>query len=432
MPFYKISEETGRIEIYFENFPSNSTRQFLKENRWRWNPTKKCWWNFDNDHSRKIAEKLCPTTIKPIKKQQKEEGMLQKGICGLSAFWAVINERSLIIAGSGEITGYGYDQRECSPWHDVRDKIQDIKVLNGITTIGKRAFYDFSNLLTVELSGTITSIQDYAFSGCRKLESIRLPNYLRELGMRAFRGCTSLRELHIPQSVEIIGGDCFQNWTPQQTIYRTKRDVRTGQYIETAYSPNSTQDGTVSEIFFEDFVAVTTNNHCVQSGHIVETIQAKVNVLRRDGTVQAVMLPARYCQICKKYTIGAWQFEKLKSLGVIMCRIVHETAVNGNSSGNFYSDLSPESILKQYGYSVNAADDLSEEQRRQILVNLMETGICKQTQILSHLSWLIQTREGRADLLDAVWKWKNDRDFVDSYQMGTGRVVAIRSLKVRG
>ena len=111
--------------------------------------------------------------------------------------------------------------------------------------------------------------------------------------------------------------------------------------------------------------------------------------------------------------------------------MVHEKYQQTGSSADFYDSLSPESILKQSGYSVGAKDDLTDEQRRQILICLMESGICSKQKITSHLSWLIQSREGRMDLVNAVYKWTTDRGFVDSYKMGSGRVVAMKALRVR-
>lgn len=208
-------------------------------------------------------------------------------------------------------------------------------------------------------------------------------------------------------------------------------DSRTGNSVERVYTPSGSDINNLSEICFEDFVCVTTNNYCLRSGHIFENIQAKVCLLRHDGSLKIVTIPAGFCCSCKKYSIGRWQFEELRKTGVLLCRVVQESSYQKGGGHDYYSDLSPESILKQYGYSVSATDGLSDEQRQQILVCLMESGICSKQKITAHLSWLIQSREGRTDLLDAVWKWKSDRNFVDLYKLGEARVVAMRSLKVK-
>ena len=219
------------------------------------------------------------------------------------------------------------------------------------------------------------------------------------------------------------------NWTSSQKIYKLKKNEYTGEYIRTEFTPESAESDLSTEIYFEDFVTVTSNTYCTINNHVHENIQAKISILCRDGTLQMVTIPAGYCKTCNKYFIGLWQFEKLRKIGVLLCRITQDTLGHAGKS-RYYNELSPESILKQYGYSVSSGDDLSDEQRRQILICLIESGVCTKNKITSHLSWLIQSREGRTDLHTAIEKWKHDRDFVDSYKMGSGRIVAMRSLRV--
>ena len=249
--------------------------------------------------------------------------------------------------------------------------------------------------------------------------------------MQAFRDCIAISEIHIPYSVVELGEDCFKNWNLNQKIYRLQKNIYTGKIEETIILLKKSGAEAVQEIYFEDFVTVTFNNYCVNQGHYFENIQAKVNILQRDGNLLTITIPAGYCQTCKKYFIGYWQFEKIKKMGVLLCRMTHEESNSHDDTTGFYVDLSPESILKQYGYSVNANNNLTEEQRQQLLICLVESGICSKQKIANHLTWLIKTRRNQADLVNAISKWKVDRDFIDSYKMGTGRVVGMRALRIR-
>ncbi len=47
-----------------------------------------------------------------------------------------------------------------------------------VTNINTRAFYNFSNLISIEIPASVTSIGDYAFYGCNKLEAV----YLSDIG----------------------------------------------------------------------------------------------------------------------------------------------------------------------------------------------------------------------------------------------------------
>ena len=81
----------------------------------------------------------------------------------------------------------------------------------GVTEIGKYAFYDSNNITEISISDSVTSIGDSAFQGCSKLASITIPNNVTAIGERAFRDCSSLTLITIPDSVTSIGIYAFHN-----------------------------------------------------------------------------------------------------------------------------------------------------------------------------------------------------------------------------
>ena len=83
------------------------------------------------------------------------------------------------------------------------------KLPNGVTTIGKQAFYQQTALALTELLETITSIGDSAFEGCTNLALNSLPSGLTNIGSRAFYNCANLALSSIPDSVTSIGGSAF-------------------------------------------------------------------------------------------------------------------------------------------------------------------------------------------------------------------------------
>ena len=58
MTLYEIKTNTkyNSLEIYFTEKPDESTRETLKQLKFRWNPTKKCWYGFGN--TEKVNEAL--------------------------------------------------------------------------------------------------------------------------------------------------------------------------------------------------------------------------------------------------------------------------------------------------------------------------------------------------------------------------------------
>ena len=114
---------------------------------------------------------------------------------------------TLLISGNGEMENYS--RSEDIPWHDKRDLIRKAVVTEGITRIGDRAFWGFSNLTEIKLPNTVASIGDLAFQECRNLSSIALPVNVKKIGSQAFHLCEGLKNITIPEGVTSIEALAF-------------------------------------------------------------------------------------------------------------------------------------------------------------------------------------------------------------------------------
>lgn len=84
----------------------------------------------------------------------------------------------------------------------------DYIVPNGVSTIGKGAFYG-SELSSVYLPQSVECIKESAFEKAKKLRTINFPNRLREIENYAFYNCDSLTSFVFPRSLERIGSYAF-------------------------------------------------------------------------------------------------------------------------------------------------------------------------------------------------------------------------------
>lgn len=84
-----------------------------------------------------------------------------------------------------------------------------VTVPDGVTAIGKEAFYAKSAITEIHLPTGITSIGDSAFRSCTGLTELHLPTGITSIGANAFRSCTGLTEIVVPDSVETIGDKAF-------------------------------------------------------------------------------------------------------------------------------------------------------------------------------------------------------------------------------
>ena len=75
-----------------------------------------------------------------------------------------------------------------TPWIDYKCIIRYVSIGEGITTVGRCAFFNCFNLEGVTLPSTIVSINEYAFSDCTSLTEIEIPSTVTFIAENAFVG----------------------------------------------------------------------------------------------------------------------------------------------------------------------------------------------------------------------------------------------------
>ena len=133
----------------------------------------------------------------------------ESGTCGPHLRWHFTDNGVLTISGKGKMYDYSFYNR--APWgkYNIKRIIKRIIIGDGITTIGSRAFYTCSALISVTIPNSVTEIGDRAFDWCERLTSISIPNSVTEIGNSAFEDCRSLTSVTIPNSVTKIGASAF-------------------------------------------------------------------------------------------------------------------------------------------------------------------------------------------------------------------------------
>lgn len=86
--------------------------------------------------------------------------------------WKLDESGKLTVTGKGKIADYSCGNRLAAPWNDMKDRILEIEISEGITEIGINAFRDCKNLKSVTLPDSLFRIHAYAFWNCIQLENI--------------------------------------------------------------------------------------------------------------------------------------------------------------------------------------------------------------------------------------------------------------------
>ena len=127
-----------------------------------------------------------------------DESFVDGGICkNGTTKWAITllenGKYKLTISGNGKMPEFSTGE---APWYKTEYALQivEIEIAEGVTNVGRCAFYGLKYVSKVTVSSTVTSIGDYGFYMCRMLKSIDLPAGITHIGTQAFEK-TGLAEI---------------------------------------------------------------------------------------------------------------------------------------------------------------------------------------------------------------------------------------------
>jgi hypothetical protein len=132
---------------------------------------------------------------------------------GKMAFVDCSNLTSITIPGSVISIG-GVAFRDCT-------SLTSVTIPDSVTSIGDTMFCNCTGLTSVTLGSGITSISQSMFSGCTSLTSITIPNSVTSIDYAAFYDCTGLTSITLGSGVISISEDAFRNCSKLTDLYVT-------------------------------------------------------------------------------------------------------------------------------------------------------------------------------------------------------------------
>ena len=106
---------------------------------------------------------------------------------------------------------------ESSTFSDCSD-LESVMLGSNVTSIGGRAFFNCSQITSINMPDSVTLIENDAFGGCTALTSIDLSSELITMGNSVFANCTSLKDIDIPDKVTSIGTAAFFGCTSLTSV----------------------------------------------------------------------------------------------------------------------------------------------------------------------------------------------------------------------
>ncbi len=135
------------------------------------------------------------------------------GKCGENLTWVSDDKGNLTISGTGPMTDYNSylfgDESKVSPFLDLA--VTNVVIENGVTSVGKNAFEECNEIVSVSIPDSVTVLKAYAFDLCSGLTSFVIPENVTTIEDAVFRGCENLKNITIPKSLEFIGDEAFKN-----------------------------------------------------------------------------------------------------------------------------------------------------------------------------------------------------------------------------
>ena len=136
------------------------------------------------------------------------------GTCGENIIWALGKDGVMDVFGTGAMTSFTCVGN--TTWEKVRPQIRSVVIAEGITKVA--ALGACTNLTSVTIPNGVTEIGRFAFYGCNNLVSVAIPDGVTSIGNQAFYSC-GLTRVFISKTVTQIGLLVFDNCRELSDVY---------------------------------------------------------------------------------------------------------------------------------------------------------------------------------------------------------------------
>ncbi len=180
-----------------------------------------------------------------------------------------LDKNGLLTVTLSQTSTSGYYAYE-APWYPYRDQILTVKVKGDNTRVWDYAFFNCTNLKSVQLSSNIQIVGERAFANCTSLKSIYISNgtYQCFIEDYAFYNCTSLKEASFSIYTK-VGKHAFDGCTDLDAIYINsigsngdiiEEDYAFDDVVATVYYPRSTYMYALPDDFSGDLTLQSADN----------------------------------------------------------------------------------------------------------------------------------------------------------------------------
>lgn len=205
-----------------------------------------------------------------------------------------------------------------------------------------------------------------------------------------------------PKPVRMIKQDSPKDTSPEAAPNDKTYRTLISKTKELSAVPSEFQYEKHTLYVYQGTIKCTRNHH--------RTVCVTANIPTASNII--AVLNVNLCLECHRFFISydeyARYLERYKSL---LTRIV---LVNGNGSELFSGNFAEASPLKLCGYSVSQSKGFSQQERENLLAEVIHNGIMSKPDVIQYLNWFIKMNGHKTGNSIAKKKWESDLAFVRS------------------
>jgi len=120
--------------------------------------------------------------------------------------------KQLNITGTGEMENFPENR---APWVNTREAITNIKITDGITSVGDYAFFQMTNVTNLTIPESVTHLGNGAFKSMTGVENLVIPDSVTTLGGFTFYGMKGIKNLSMSASITSFGDYPVYGFRPE-------------------------------------------------------------------------------------------------------------------------------------------------------------------------------------------------------------------------
>lgn len=466
--YYVKDTYRNRLDLYFDKIPSESIRNFLKNDGWHWNKAKKCWFTYLSQkhietavslgavpHKDQVLEKSTYKQIPYVPKVSYKRPVLDllysqprfsKDIrmapisekefksYGLSS--NVISEylervRSLYLSSSlSQYISLNLDElwrrliAFCKDHQLIGNDFNEKILVDCITDNSENTFDEFRLFLERILTKTDPDVQ---FMKCMYGVDVMHFDWWQEFWDPIM--CQLGRISYTTKEFTPLS---------RNELFALRRHIRQiKKENQESNAPLASFDSvyweqiiiwnleeTTEEYSFDDHTLYIHKGRIVCQTRHHNIIQATAILSNIAGT--DILLNVNYCTECKKFFMNYSTYQQYrKKYGIILgdLKMLKQEDFIG-----YEGCLAEESPLHLCGYTVSEKVGLTTTERQNIIAFVIEQGPMSKGEVISHLNWLIDTNSTREHMDTAISKWNADLSFTLRYDLENQKKVLIKDI----